>query len=207
MGKISAITHKFCRGKVPGDGTCLYWCILLVRQLLSKEIFGEDLSKILLTEILIEQEFTGDLLKEMNEGLRIEVAEYIRNHPEMHDMVLNTDTKYEDVVGYCSAIEQGKLWGGDPELKALSDLYNIIICVIDPRKVTKKNCLIPSYYGERNPLATECVYIYFDGEDHFDPLYLVNMENLDEKETIFDPNDQMRNDLLKKFIKETLKRN
>jgi hypothetical protein len=192
MGKISASTHKFYRGEAPGDGTCLYWSFLLVIKPLLVKRFGE---------------VSYDLMKLINDGLRTEVAQYIRSHPEMYDMVLNSDTEYKDVVGYCSAIEQGKLWGGDPELKALSDLYNIIICVINPTKVTKENCLIPSYYGEGNPLATQCVYIYFDGEDHFDPLYLVNMENLDEKETIFDPNDQMRNDLLKKFIKETLKRN
>jgi hypothetical protein len=206
MGRISVSTHKFCRGKVPGDGSCLYWSILLVLQLLSIEMFGADLSNMLLTEVLIKEAFKGYLLEEVNEGLRVQVADYIRAHSEMHDMVLNSDTEYKDVEEYCSAIEQGKLWGGDPELNVLSILHNIKICVIDPTKVTKNNGLLTLYYGEENPSATQCVYIYFDG-NHFDPLFMVNMNNSNEKETKFDPDDQMVNDLLKKFIEEELKRN
>jgi len=90
-------------------------------------------------------------------------------------------------------------------LKALSDLYNIIICVINPGIINKKNCLLPPYYGQDNHLASKCIYIYYNGS-HYDPLYLMNKKNTNEIETYFDPNDQTVNDLLKKFIKEKLHR-
>jgi len=207
MGKISATTHQFRRGKARGDGTCLYWSFLLVFKLRLIEILGEDLFNKFLTKGLIEDQSKEDLIEAINENLRMEVANYIREHTEMHRMVLSSTDDYETVQEYCSAIEQGELEGGDLELTALSDLFNIIICVIDLTKITSDNCLLPSYYGENNPLATECVYIYYNGEDHFDPLYMINIEDSNDIETIFDPNDQTVNDLLKKCIKEKMKCN
>jgi hypothetical protein len=37
-------------------------------------------------------------------------------------------------------------------------------------------CLKPSYYGEDNLSATQCVYIYYNGRDHFDPLFIENID-------------------------------
>jgi hypothetical protein len=207
MGKIFAATHEFRRGKARGDHKCLYWSFLLVFKLRLIEILGEDLFNKFLTKGLIEDKSKEYLIEAINEGLRIEVANYILEHTEMHRMVLSSTDKYKTVQEYCFAIEQGKFWGGDPELKALSDLFNIIICVIDLTKITSDNCLLPSYYGEDNRLATECVYIYYNGKDHFDPLYMINIENSNHIETISVPNDQTVIDLLKKFIKEKLKCN
>jgi hypothetical protein len=200
-GKCAA-THEFRRGKAPGDNTCLYWSFLLVSKLPLMKIFSEDLFNKFLTKGLIEDKSKEDLIEAINENLRIVVADYILKHTEMHCMVLNSTDKYKTVQKYCSAIKEGKFWGGDPELKALSDLFKIIICIIDLTKITSYNCLLPSYYGEDNPLATKCVYIYYNGKDHFDPLYMINIENSNDIETISVPNDQTVIDLLKKFIKE-----
>jgi hypothetical protein len=194
MGKISVGTHKFGIKKVPGDRKCLYWSFLVGIVPILKDIFGDV-------------PFTEDLMKVLNDGLRMLVADYIRCHVEMHEQILKSFPKYQTIEKYCSATEQGKLWGGQPELKALSDLYNILICVINPKKIIKKNCLSPWYYGEDNQLAKKCIYIFYNGTDHYDALRVMNMKNKNEIETIFDPNDQTVNDLLRKFIKEELHRN
>jgi hypothetical protein len=199
MCKTFAETHKFCRGTVPGDGKCLYWSFLLgIRPHL--------------IETLRNISFQPDLknaLNDSNEDLRLRVAKYIREHTELHDLVLaeDEDEEYETIEEYCSAVERGELWGGDVEKKVLSTLFNILICEISPGITRAGKCLNLRYYGEDNPLATECIYIYYNGEDHFDPLYVVEMENSNNKQTIFDPNDQMVNNILRKFIKEELGRN
>jgi hypothetical protein len=235
MGKISAATHEFRHGNARGDGTCLYWSFLLVFKLRLIEILGEDLFNKFLTEGLIEDESKEDLIEAINEGLRIEVANYILEHTEMHSIIILEHTEmhsmitdeYQIIQKYCSDIKEGKLWGGDLELRALSDLFKIKICVInlkrnehdnclwvsyygedDPlAKNERDNCLWVSYYGEDDPLATECVYIYYNGKDHFDPLYMINIENSNDIETISILNDQTVIDLLKKWIKEEFKCN
>ncbi len=78
-------------------------------------------------------------MKVLNEGLRVLVANYIRHHREMHDKVLSSVNDYEDIEKYCSKIEQGQLWGSEPELKVLSSLYNILVCIIDLTKISKDN--------------------------------------------------------------------
>ncbi len=147
-----------------------------------------------------------NFMETLNESLRVEVANYIRGHREMHQDILKSFPKYQTIEKYCSDIEQSKLWGGGPELKVLSDLFKIIICVVDPTLIKKGNCLSPLYYGQDNPLATKCIYIFYNGIDHYDALRVVNMKNTDEIETIFDPNNQTVNDLLKNFINGELHR-
>jgi len=192
MDKISARTHKFCRGKAPGDRKCLFWSFL-------------DVMKPFLIAVLGNVLFERDLMEALNEDLRVRVADYIRSHTEMHYMVLASAFGYKTVEQYCSDIMQVKLLAGEPELHALSSLYNILICKIDLINIRGDKCLSPSYYGEKNTLATQCVYIYYNGRDHFDPLFIKNRTNPNEKETMFDPNDETVNDLLRKFIKEELK--
>jgi hypothetical protein len=194
MDKMSVKKHKVYRERAPANGTCLFWSF----------IFG---IKPLLIPIFGDVPFRPDLMNVLDENFRLQVAEYIREHDYMHMMVLNSGTKYRTVEKYCSAIEEGKLWGGDPELLVLSKLCNIFICKIDLLNITCDNCLKPSYYGEDNPLATKCVYIYYNGENHFDPLYVADIKNSNNKQTIFDPNDPIINNILKEFIKKELKCN
>jgi hypothetical protein len=208
MPNKSGGTQQFRRGKVPADGTCVYWCILLLLKMCSKDLLGEDLFNVLLSEVLNEYLFKLDLMKMLNEGLRKQVANYIRSHKELHNWVLNSGTSCKTVEEYCSLIEQGKLWGGAPELRALSELLNIIICVISMTKSEEEKRVWCDYYGEDNQSAEKCVYILYDEEKgHYDPIYLMDMQNPSKKETEFDPNDEMVNDLLRTFIKEELKCN
>jgi hypothetical protein len=186
MGTISAGEYQFRRGEAPGDGTCLFWSALAVFKLPSEEIYNED--------------------------LRIQVANYIRDHPDLHGWVLYSG-RYETVEEYCSSLEQGDLFAGDIELKVLSKLFNTVICVIFITKQGKEKKVWSSYYGSDNPLATKCVYIHCEElfrkkkEGHYEPMYLMDMQNSNEKETIFDPDDDTVNQLLRKFIKEVLECN
>jgi hypothetical protein len=208
MTEISATTHKFCRAEVPGDNTCLFWCGLLVFKLFFLHIITEDLFNICLTESLVQDLFEWDVMKAVNYALRARVTKYIREHEDIHDIVINSTDRCYPVEEYCSLIEDGELWGGAPELWILSNLYNTLICVISLEKDNGKPCVHISCYGEDNPTATRCTFILYDKEKgHYDPLYVVNTQNLNEKETIFERNDKTVVELLKKFIKEDLKCN
>ncbi|CAF3755471.1 unnamed protein product [Rotaria sordida] len=180
MGKISAKTHKFVRGNAHRDHKCLYWSTLKV--------------------------FKQRLTKECNEDLRIHTANYIRNNEEIHHAILYGDTSYRTVDEYCSAIEQGTLWGGDPELQALSNIYNTIIYLISMREDNGKKSVWSKIYGENNSLVKTFVCILYDEQQrHYDPLYVVNIENENEQETIFERNDDTVKELLTNFIREDLK--
>ncbi|CAF2648392.1 unnamed protein product [Rotaria sp. Silwood2] len=176
MGKISGKTHKFVRGNVLSDGTCLYWSALKV--------------------------FNQPLLEQYNEDLRIHTANYIRNHKEIHYTISNRGTVDE----YCSAIEEGKLWGGDLELQVLSNIYNTIICLISVTECNGAKFVWSLFYGENNSLATTYVCMLHDVQQgHYDPLYVMNIKNTNEKETIFDRNDNTIKELLADFIRKELK--
>ena len=158
---LSTATHRFQRGQAPRDGACLFWSFLMATARYFKEIFGI---------FPLDRQIWLALI----DHLRVTVTDYILGHSEMHCEVLASQTEFKNVKDYCAAIVSGKLWGGDPELKVLSILYNIIICVIDPTIINLYNHLVPSFYGQDNPLAKRCIYIYFNGKDHFDPLILKN---------------------------------
>jgi len=173
MTKISATTHQFRRAKVPGDGTCLFWCGLLVFKMLLLKILGEDLTtsffievlndnlfNMRLTEILDDNLFELDVMKALNYALRARVADYIREHEDIHDIVINSTDQCYPVAKYCSLIERGKLWGGAPELWILSNLYNTLICLISLEKDNGKPCVRISCYGEDNPTATRCTFYF-----------------------------------------------
>ncbi|CAF3682364.1 unnamed protein product [Rotaria sp. Silwood1] len=180
MGKISAKTHKFVRGHVPCDGTCLYWSALAI--------------------------FKQPLMDIYNEDLRMHTANYIRKHKETHYAIFNNSTKYSTVDEYCSAIEEGELWGGDLELQVLSNIYNTIICLITKTEENGNSFVWSLFYGENNSSITTYVCILHDVQQaHYDPLYVMNIENTNEQETIFELNDNIVQELLANFIRNELK--
>ena len=192
MTKASSDTHEFCRKKVPGDDKCLFWSFLFAMMPYFQEIVGDI-------------QFSNELMVVLNEALRVQVADYIRRHPELHGEILLTVDDYQTMEEYYSDLEQGELWGGEPELKALSNLYGVIICVINPTIITKQNCVLPLYYGADESTASKCIYIHHNG-DHYEPLYLVNKKNPKEIERRFDPNDSSVNTILKEFITAEIQR-
>ncbi|CAF3598890.1 unnamed protein product [Rotaria socialis] len=175
MGRISVKTHKFVRGKALRDGKCLYWSAL--------KVFKQKISCA------------------RNEGLRMLIADWIRNNRELRIEAVRSGTEYRTINEYCLAIEKGILWGGPPELLALSEIFEIVICLIYVTKSQGDISIWPIFYGEKNPLATTYVCILYDGK-HYDPLYVINTENISDEETVFERNNTTVKELLKNFIQE-----
>jgi hypothetical protein len=134
------------------------------------------------------------------------VADYIRKHQYLHLTVLQSGTQCETVEAYCSKIEKGKLWGGEPEIRALAMLSHTLIRVVWKTKpVQGKYNITILNYGEDEESFKECVYILYDEENkHYDPLYVINKEDPHEKLTIFQCYDGTVSELLGKFIQEEL---
>jgi hypothetical protein len=179
MAAKSAITHEFRRGKVDGDGSCFYTSFRHV----------------------------NDILKSMdNKRLRSMVADYIRNHENLHLSVLQSGTLCKTVEEYCFKIEKHNLWGGEPEIQALSMLSHKLIRLVTKSKTVQDKYFINILnYGEHVESFKECVYIFYDAENkRYDPLYLINKQNSDEKLTIFQRHDKTVSELLGKFIREQL---
>jgi len=179
MAAKSAITHEFRRGKVDGDGSCLYTSFRHV----------------------------NDILKSMdNKRLRSMVADYILKHPNLHLSALESGTRYRTVEEYCSQIEKHNLWGGEPEIRALVMLSRKLIRLVSKTKTAQREYVINIFdYGEDIESFKECVYILYDEEKkHYDPLYVINKENSKEELRIFQRDDETVSELLSKFIQEEL---
>jgi len=129
-----------------------------------------------------------------NTRLRSMVADYIRKHPNLHLSAVESE------------IEKHNLWGDEPEIRALVMLSRIIIRLVYKTKTVQGEYAINILnYGEDIESFKECVYILYDEENkHYDPLYLINKQNSDEKLTIFQRNDETVSELLGTFIREQL---
>ncbi|CAF1442817.1 unnamed protein product [Rotaria magnacalcarata] len=138
---------------------------------------------------------------ERNEGLCMLIADWIRNNRELRVEALRSGTEYRTINEFCLAIEKGILWGGPPELLALSEIFEIVICLIYVTKSQGGISIWPILYGENNLLATTYVCILYDGK-HYDPLYVINTENVSDEETVFERNNKTVKELLKNFIQE-----
>jgi hypothetical protein len=143
---------------------------------------------------------TGNLDRVNNKSLRLQVADYIRGREKLHSLILESNTKYKTVKDYCNQIEKGNLSGGEFELHALAMLGKLVIRVVS---ITLDIKVLN--YGEHAESYKECVYILYDEEkNHYAPLYIINKENLDEKSTIFQREDQMIRNLLDVFIQKDI---
>lgn len=185
-------THEFRCEDVPRDGNCLFWALLVLLMAYLKRIFGNI-------------PFSQELKNVLNKAFRVQAIDYILSHHHLQKDILEAFPQYKSIKKYCSKLEKGELWGGQPELIALSNYYNIIICVINPELATTQRGILPLYYGEDNPLALKCIYISHVG-NHYEPLYLVNKNNPRDIETMFDPNDPLVNDILRKFVRNKTNR-
>jgi hypothetical protein len=118
-----------------------------------------------------------------NKGLRSMVADYIRKHPNLHLSVLQSGTLCKTVEEYCFKIKKHNLWGGEPEIRALSMLFRKLIRLVSKSKTVQGKYVINILnYGEDIESFKECVYILYDEENkHYDPLYVINKENSKEE--------------------------
>jgi hypothetical protein len=179
MNNLSATTHAFCRGKAAGDGSSLYTSFRYV----------DGISN------------TID-----NKKLRSMVAAHIRKHEDLHLVVLQNGVHCETVGDYCDKIEKSNLWGGEPEIRALAMLSHILICLVWIKPTAQDDteiCIIN--FGEDEDSVTQCAYILYDqANKHYDPLYVINKQDPNEKMTIFPRDDKTIAALLSRFIREEL---
>ncbi|CAF1229715.1 unnamed protein product [Adineta steineri] len=143
-------------------------------------------------------------LKSTMKNLRNLVADYILQM-DIDDSKLQFGADCQNRQQYCDGIRNGA-WAGEPELVALSQMYEIMIKVINWRRDQQQNVPIkPIPYGENNKLCTKCIYIIFDEASlHYEPLYLCDIENLQSGITIFNRDDTFVDDLLPDFIKSQI---
>jgi len=179
MAAIPATTHEFRRGKVDGDGSCLYTSF---------------------------RHANGMFDSINNQLLRYLVANYIRNDESLHLSVLESGTQYKTVEEYCNQIEKHNLWAGEPEVQALAMLFHKLIRLVSKTKTAQGKCVINILnYGENMELFKECVYILYDEEKkHYDYLYVVNTQNMNEISTIFQRDDEAVANLINNFVREEL---
>ncbi len=173
------MTYEFCRGKVDGDGSCLYTSCRYV----NGSFDGID-----------------------NKRLRILVADYIREHKNLHPAVLESGTSCKTVEEYCNKIEKHNLWGGEPEVRALAMISRILLRLVSRTKTAQgKYVTTILNYGEHMESFKQCVFILYDEENkHYDPLFMINKQDSNEKLTIFRRDDEEVSKLLGKFIREEL---
>ncbi|CAF2740304.1 unnamed protein product [Rotaria sp. Silwood2] len=134
------------------------------------------------------------------------VVDYIGKNENLHYYVLERNTSCKTIKDYCIKIEKGNLQGGEAELRALSMLCRLLICIVSIKKTPEGSININfTNYGEHVKSFHECIYLLYDEENqHYDALYAVNIQNQNEKITIFKRNDEVVLKLLDKFIREEI---
>ncbi|CAF1276398.1 unnamed protein product [Adineta steineri] len=134
------------------------------------------------------------------QDLRNKVANYILKM-DIDDIQLQFPRGCQDRGQYCDRIRNGA-WGGEPELEALSQMYRIMIRVINLRRDQQQNLPINTInYGENDELCTKCIFVIYDrAVPHYEPLYLFNTETLQDEIKTFNRDDTRVDDLLPDFI-------
>ncbi|CAF3718041.1 unnamed protein product [Adineta steineri] len=148
--------------------------------------------------------YTMSLLWLTVQDLRNQVADHIFNM-DIDDIQLQSGADRQD---YCDKIKSGA-WGDYRELIALSEMYDIRIKVVNLRKDLQPNLSIkPIDIGKDGKLYTKCIYVIYDkAVPHYEPLYLRDMNNLQNEITTFGLDDTHVDDLLPDFIKRQIDSN
>ncbi|CAF3141253.1 unnamed protein product [Rotaria sp. Silwood2] len=83
----------------------------------------------------------------------------------------------------------------------LSKKYKTLVCLISVNTKDNLNPVLFLVYGEKNLEVTKYVCILYNvQEQRYDPLYIVKKESPEEKETIFELNDETARKLIEDFI-------
>ncbi|CAF1364936.1 unnamed protein product [Adineta steineri] len=177
--KISALLHEFCREKVPVDSSSLLSSF-------------RDVNTTFNT-------ITDDTVRNI-------VAERIFKNKYLRTAMLKREINCTTVEQYHKQIKKGQLHDGEIEIQALSIICHILIWVVSMAKNDQGsiNVKMSKYDGYAQQFE-KCVYILYDEEaKRYDPLYIVNKDNRDEKLTIFERDNTETLDLLRTFIQEEL---
>ncbi|KAF9187871.1 OTU domain-containing protein 6B [Haplosporangium sp. Z 767] len=143
LAEVMNVTVK----EVTADGHCLYNAI------------ADQLTQQYQTEASVKM-------------LRQETAEYMRQHSEdflpfltnMRGDMMST----EDFTGYCNELETTAVWGGQPELLALSRVYKVPIWVVQMGSPTIK--LSADSYPTKTPLMVSYHRHMYGLGEHYNSL-------------------------------------
>ncbi len=171
---VSKATPKFFQNFTALDGDCLFSSLCFVLRHLQKNTIKD---------------------------LRQKAADSILQSDTIDDEVLFAETG-KTREKYCYEIKNTNAWGGEAEIRAIGKLHGVIIRVIS---VVEGDGIISSVhvteFPENEPSFEKCVYIILRNK-HYEPLYLRNANNSNEKTTLFDRNDRTIKKILCDFIQE-----
>ncbi|CAF5099407.1 unnamed protein product [Rotaria sp. Silwood1] len=163
------ITQKFVRKDALGGGHCLFSCL--------RNVLG------IADKITIKD-------------LRKKAADFNRQPGKIDkDWLLNTTGK--TVEQYCDEMENTTAWGGEPEIRAIAELYKIIIRVVNVN--SEKFCVSASEFPPNQTSFDRCCYIILNN-NHYESLHLRTDNNSNDERSIFDSNDEEIKKLIRDFI-------
>lgn len=192
VNNISEAKHKFFSESVKGDGSCFFWSLKYLLHFL----------KIASTQHL--REITAYFI-EKNENLHAFIPEPIEEDEDILVKAPVCIEKCNRIDNYCSQIRK-KLYAGEPEYVATAALYQKQIIVIVMNDKGDKSFGRCDRYGDEK--LSECIYLQLDeSSKHFEPLYISNKKNRDEKIKVFPCNNSSVQKLLKAYIEEKRRSN
>uniref|UniRef100_A0A6C0CGG9 OTU domain-containing protein n=1 Tax=viral metagenome TaxID=1070528 RepID=A0A6C0CGG9_9ZZZZ len=139
----AAQSSGFMLGKTPGNGNCLFGAV-------ASALAGSDLPS-------AERE-------RQEADLRARAVAYIAD-PQNIETFRGVEVEPEGITGYVQKMSQDGEYGGDFEIAALEGVLGRCINVWQPR--TGGTDLEPA----RETPRTGCLNLFFNGINHFDPLY------------------------------------
>lgn len=211
--KRASPSCRIRRGWVPGDGTCFFWSVLMLFKHRLHHLFYYVMDTLSIGDLvslpmakLAKGQFRSAAMRSLNEQLRSLIADGILGDTDISDFVAGIVGKDASVDSYCQRIRKGELWGGDPEFRVTSNIFQTLVCVVTLRPPGNDKRVYLSCYGEGNKAARQCVFVLYDQANrHYSPLYLAASDNLADEETIFDRTDVRLQSLLAQFIEEDLR--
>jgi hypothetical protein len=176
---ISEATHEFRIGELPGDDKCLF----------SSAIHLFDRSQTINIK-----------------SLRNKVANYIRESKDINDISLIHNTNCQTREEYCRKIEQGIIWIGESERRALAHFYpNLLFCIISKMNTNMNEPLvhIDTYVKDISSYKKSIIIFYDMQANNYIPLFLYDKINQQEEDIRLKYDDATK-ELLQKFIRNTL---
>ena len=176
---ISATTHHFRRERIDDVHSSLYRSILYAI---------EDKDE---TRLSIKR-------------LRSLVADYIRNNNDLNNEISPGDNSRVKINEYCERVKKKDLPSGRPEVQALAIRGHLWIRLVSIKKTLQgDNDATFRDYGRYVSPFEDCTCILYDEErKNYDPLFIINKNDISDKQTIFKYNNQVAFELLCQFIRE-----
>lgn len=107
-----------------------------------------------------------------SDGLRRQACDFIRQSGKIDPEIIRIETN-KDIETYCKEMENTAAWGGEPEIYAISEQYEIIICVVKINSEKQSASICP--YSLCNTYEN-CCYIILE-HNHYEPLVLLHTGN------------------------------